>query len=118
MKEPFGRYVASLPKLQAGIESYAEKVKGRGAVKDVDGSIQEVGAAFTPEPTAESVAFVVARAGTSPNCADLLRWANARVGKMQRLTAVEMIESLPRSPIGKVLKRELRDHYSASASGD
>jgi acyl-CoA synthetase (AMP-forming)/AMP-acid ligase II len=64
------------------------------------------------------VAFVVARAGTSPNSADLLHWANARVGKMQRLTAVEMIESLPRSPIGKVLKRELRDHYSASASGD
>ena len=64
------------------------------------------------------VAFVVARAGTSPNSADLLHWANVRVGKMQRLTAVEMIESLPRSPIGKVLKRELRDHYSASASGD
>ena len=57
MKEALDKYLATLPKLQAGIESYAEKVKGRSAVKDVDGSIQEVGTAFSPEPTAESVAF-------------------------------------------------------------
>jgi hypothetical protein len=43
--------------MQEGLESYAEKLKSRGAVKDVDGAIQEVGAAFTTEPTAESVAF-------------------------------------------------------------
>jgi hypothetical protein len=57
LKPSLEKYVASLPRLQTGIESYAEKVKGRSAVKDVDGSIQEVGAAFTAEPTAESVAF-------------------------------------------------------------
>ncbi|MES1205089.1 MAG: hypothetical protein ABUS79_04055 [Pseudomonadota bacterium] len=57
MKEALDKYLATLPKLQAGIESYAEKVKGRSVVKDVDGSIQEVGTAFSPEPTAESVAF-------------------------------------------------------------
>jgi hypothetical protein len=57
MKEALDKYLATLPRLQSGIESYAEKVKGRSAVKDVDGSIQEVGTAFTPEPTAESVAF-------------------------------------------------------------
>jgi len=43
--------------MQAGIESYAEKVKGRGAVKDVDQSIQEIGGAFSAEVTPESVAF-------------------------------------------------------------
>ena len=57
MKEALDKYLATLPKLQSGIESYAEKVKGRSAVKDVDGSIQEVGTAFSPEPSAESVAF-------------------------------------------------------------
>jgi hypothetical protein len=57
LKGPFDKDLATLPKMQAGIESYAEKVKGRGAVKDVDGSIQEVGAAFTAEPSPESVAF-------------------------------------------------------------
>jgi long-chain acyl-CoA synthetase len=64
------------------------------------------------------VAFVVPRTGATPTSAELLHWVNARMGKMQRLTAVEMIRSLPRSPIGKVLKRELRDRYSASGSGD
>jgi hypothetical protein len=57
LKAPFDKYVATLPKMQSGIESYAEKVKGRGAVKDVDQSIQEVGGAFNSDATPESVAF-------------------------------------------------------------
>ena len=47
LKPPYDKYVASLPKMQAGIESYAEKLKSRGSVKDVDQSIQEVGGAFS-----------------------------------------------------------------------
>ena len=38
-------------------------------------------------------------------------WANERLGKTQRLAAVEIVDSLPRSAIGKVLKRELRDAF-------
>ena len=57
MKAALDKYLATLPRLQAGIESYAEKVKGRSAVKDVDGSIQEIGGMFSPEPSAASVAF-------------------------------------------------------------
>jgi len=57
LKEPFDKYVAALPKMQSGIESYAEKIKGRGATKDVDQSIQEVGGAFTADVSPESVAF-------------------------------------------------------------
>jgi hypothetical protein len=57
LKEPLDKYIAALPRMQTGLEVYAEKIKSRGAVKDVDRSIQDVGAAFTPEATAESVAF-------------------------------------------------------------
>lgn len=57
LRPPMQKYVDALPKMQAGLESYAEKLKSRGAVKDVDASIQEVGGAFTADPTAESVAF-------------------------------------------------------------
>ncbi|KPF74413.1 4-coumarate--CoA ligase [alpha proteobacterium AAP81b] len=54
------------------------------------------------------VAFVVAPGGD----AEALRAAaNARVGKTQRLAAVELVAELPRSHIGKVLKRELRDGF-------
>ena len=39
----------------------------------------------------------------------LLDWTNQRVSKTQRLSAVHLMDELPRSAIGKVLKRELRD---------
>ena len=57
------------------------------------------------------VAFVVKRAGAGSNEDDLKQWLNARVGKTQRLAALQFIKELPRSAIGKVLKRELRDSF-------
>ena len=46
-------------------------------------------------------------------------FVNGQVGKTQRLADVKIVDSLPRSHIGKVLKRELRDAWQASgqASG-
>jgi len=61
------------------------------------------------------VAFVV-RGGEPITEAELLAWFNARVGKTQRLGAVSFVGELPRSAIGKVLKRELRDRYAPPAS--
>jgi len=61
------------------------------------------------------VAFAVAKPGTAVDGAMLLAWANARLGKVQRLAAVEIVPALPRSSIGKVLKRELRAAYLARA---
>jgi len=55
------------------------------------------------------VAFVVLRDACEPLA--LLDWANARLGKTQRLIAVEVLPELPRSEIGKVLKRQLRDGW-------
>ena len=60
------------------------------------------------------VAFVVPRAGTAPQPQALLEWANARLGKTQRLASVQLTSILPRSAIGKVLKRELRDSLTAA----
>ena len=58
------------------------------------------------------VAFVVVR---EPVGADALKaWANTKLGKTQRLADVILLDSLPRSHIGKVLKRELRDGYRAA----
>jgi acyl-CoA synthetase (AMP-forming)/AMP-acid ligase II len=55
------------------------------------------------------VAFIVAP-GADPEA--LRAAANAKVGKTQRLAAVVLVDELPRSHIGKVLKRELRDSFT------
>lgn len=55
--------------------------------------------------------LVVARADAILKPAELLDWANARLGKMQRLSAIEMRSDLPRSAVGKVLKQELKRPY-------
>ncbi len=57
------------------------------------------------------VAFVVRRAEHTEPADSILQWANARVGKTQRLADLRLLDALPRSAIGKVLKRELRDGY-------
>jgi long-chain acyl-CoA synthetase len=51
----------------------------------------------------------VQRAGNDSSADSLLAWTNARLGKTQRLAALHFIDELPRSAIGKVLKRELRE---------
>ncbi len=56
------------------------------------------------------VGFVVLRDGG--DLADVLAFANAKVGRTQRLNRLITIDELPRSPIGKVLKRELRDRLT------
>jgi acyl-CoA synthetase (AMP-forming)/AMP-acid ligase II len=55
------------------------------------------------------VAFVVRRAGDDTSAESLLQWTNAQLGKTQRLARLQFIDELPRSAIGKVLKRELRE---------
>jgi acyl-CoA synthetase (AMP-forming)/AMP-acid ligase II len=52
-------------------------------------------------------AFVVPRAGRQIDAVTLQEWANARLGRMQRLAGVSIRTELPRSAIGKVLKTEL-----------
>jgi long-chain acyl-CoA synthetase len=55
------------------------------------------------------VAFVVLRQDALVDAQPLLDWANERLGKTQRMAALHITTLLPRSAIGKVLKRELRD---------
>jgi len=62
------------------------------------------------------VAFVQLKPGRSESAEQIQGWANERLGKTQRLSAVELLPTLPRSAIGKVLKRELRDQYAARST--
>jgi long-chain acyl-CoA synthetase len=61
------------------------------------------------------VAFVALKTGASADPAEIRAFVNGKVGKTQRLADLVLIDSLPRSHIGKVLKRELRDSYKGEA---
>ena len=75
-----------------------------------------------PDVTEASViAFPSAKWGETPlgiiavrgavEAQDVLEWANARLGKMQRLSAVKVVDALPRNAVGKVLKQDLKSRY-------
>jgi len=59
LADPLEKYREALPKLQAGMEDYAEKIRSRGTVKDTDQLIQELGNVWhmTPDITAETAAY-------------------------------------------------------------
>ncbi|MFT6556505.1 class I adenylate-forming enzyme family protein [Sneathiella sp.] len=57
------------------------------------------------------LALVVPKEGSAANEKEIREWVNSRLGKTQRIQGVAFRNDLPRSTIGKVLKRELRDEY-------
>ena len=58
------------------------------------------------------VAAVVLRPGATIGPETLRAWVNARLGKTQRISELRIVDALPRSAIGKVLKRELREQFA------
>ena len=57
-------------------------------------------------------AYVVTTQGSKAGVEDILAWANARLGKAQRLIGLTVCAVLPRNSMGKVVKQELRDRFS------
>jgi acyl-CoA synthetase (AMP-forming)/AMP-acid ligase II len=82
------------------------------AVMTAHPQVAEVGVIGVPDERwgETPVAVVVLReSGGEPGVADSIReWTNQRVGRQQRIREVRIVESLPRNPNGKILKRELR----------
>jgi long-chain acyl-CoA synthetase len=57
------------------------------------------------------MALAVQAPGSKATVEDIRAWANERLSKTQRIVAVEFRDQLPRSTIGKIMKRELRSPY-------
>jgi long-chain acyl-CoA synthetase len=72
--------------------------------------VEEVAVIGRPSPrTGEAVAaFVVPRAGARLAVADLDAWCGARLARYKVPVSIEVVDALPRTPVGKVLRRELR----------
>lgn len=59
------------------------------------------------------VAFVCLKEGANSKADELKAFANRKLGKMQRISDVRIVAGLPRSAIGKVLKRELQQRLAS-----
>ena len=58
------------------------------------------------------VAFVVKREGSDMDADQLQQWLNGQLGKTQRISDLRFVEALPRSEVGKILKRALQQMYA------
>lgn len=59
------------------------------------------------------VGFIVAQPGVMVDASAVLASVNSKLGKTQRLSALHLIDEMPRSHIGKLLKTELRERLAA-----
>jgi acyl-CoA synthetase (AMP-forming)/AMP-acid ligase II len=56
-------------------------------------------------------AVVELNAGQSVTAEELIALCKARLGSVKAPKSVDFVDSLPRSPVGKVLKKDLRARY-------
>jgi acyl-CoA synthetase (AMP-forming)/AMP-acid ligase II len=61
------------------------------------------------------VAVVVLDEGATVTAEELIALTRDRAGATKKVTAVEFADALPRSPIGKLLRREVRERYWAES---
>jgi long-chain acyl-CoA synthetase len=89
-----------------GIDVYPDEIEDR--VRSLPG-VQECAAFGMPDgPAGQAVKLVVVRREPGLSEAELRRWCEASFSGVQQPKCIEFRDALPRSAIGKVLRRELR----------
>jgi long-chain acyl-CoA synthetase len=99
----------------AGLKVYPNEVEG---VATGHPAIQEAACIGVPdERTGEAVMlYVVLRPGASLAADELRDWLRQDLAPYKIPRHVEFRDTLPKSPVGKVLRRELRDGHTARAT--
>ncbi len=62
-------------------------------------------------------AVVEPRPGRTPDAAALIEWCRERIAHYKCPRSLDLRESLPRQPTGKLMKASLRDEYRAGRTG-
>lgn len=96
--------------ISGGLNIYANDLE-LALLRDAD--VEDVAVIGVPsdEWGETPIGLVVLREGAVRSTQDILVQVNASLGKSQRLSALEQRDILPRSTIGKILKRALREPY-------
>ena len=56
-------------------------------------------------------AIVVLKPGQKGDAAEIIAYARERVAGYKLPKSIDFVDSLPRNPSGKIIKRELRERY-------
>jgi long-chain acyl-CoA synthetase len=99
----------------SGFNVYPGEVENVIAQHD---DVADVAVVGEPHPrTGETiVAYVVAKPGRHPDPVELLRHAGRRLARYKLPTRVELVDELPRSFAGKLLRRELSSETGSAGS--
>ncbi|MFQ5558476.1 MAG: AMP-binding protein, partial [Acidimicrobiales bacterium] len=65
----------------------------------------------------ESPLALVVKGDADLTAEDVLDWTNGKLARFKQPKAVEFVDTIPRNPTGKVLKRILREQFSEAAAG-
>jgi O-succinylbenzoic acid--CoA ligase len=81
------------------------------AVLEAHPAVAEAGVAGRPDAAwgAVPVAGVVLRPGAAPGAAELRAWCRERLAPAKVPAAIQAVDELPRTPSGKLRRRDLRD---------
>jgi len=82
-------------------------------------AVRECAVVGKQDPLAGEVpkAYVVLKAGCTVTAAELIEFCAERISPYKRIRNVEFIEEIPRTPVGKPLRRVLRDREKPGDSG-
>ena len=81
-------------------------------------AVRDAAVVGAPEPSVGEIpmAFVVVREGASLDASELMAYVATRVAPYKKIRAVEFVDTIPKSPAGKILRRVLKDRVRARAA--
>jgi len=72
---------------------------------------KETGRNIAEHPNVAEAAVIVPESGTKPEADEILKFCKKRLAKFQMPKRLEFVSYLPKTPLGNVLKKELRKQY-------